>query len=95
MSLPIEYTYEVRTGLISGVVYLLLGIYMIARAVKWVTSAFFLLPVTSRRVKQVGIPIKAQRVIRTLGFFFALFSCLMIRYSMEKYFYLKNFVEQI
>jgi hypothetical protein len=95
MSLPIEYTYEVRTGLVAGAFYLLLGMYMLIRPVKWVTSSFFLLPVTRMHVQHIGISIKAQRVIRALGLFFVLISCLMIQHCTEMYFYLKNFVEQI
>jgi hypothetical protein len=95
MSLPIEYTYEIRTGLVAGALYLLIGICMLILPVKWVTSAFFLLPVTRRHVQYIGIPKKAQQVIRALGLFFTLISCLMIQHSIERYFYLKNIVEQI
>jgi hypothetical protein len=95
MSLPIEYTYEIRTGLMSGAIYLALGAYMIVRPAKWVSSSFFLFPATRTHVQQIGVPIKAQRVVRTIGIFFTLTSRLMIHHCIETHFYLKNFVEQI
>ena len=95
MRLPIEYTYEVRTGLVAGALYLLVGMYMLVWPVQWVSYAFFFLPVTRRHIHYVGLPLKAQRVIRSLGLFFTLTSCLMIHHCIETYFYLKNFVEQI
>lgn len=95
MSLPIELTYEVRTGLIGGAVYLCLGLYMLTRPAKWVASAFCFMPVTRKHVQQIGLSNKSARVIRIIGLLFALISCLMIQHCTQTYFYVQNFVEQI